>query len=177
MGDLIARDMLANRYRGVLDNHPLRGLVTLGTPNWGYPYLESDEIKQCKYLAQNMRGYWNPQTNDPASAVLSPFLSSLRDSWGPASYGRYWPAAAGTTAPTRFDLIFSTLRLCLKLDAYTLRRIVPVNMLRQIMTALSVGTAPSIRKIHRIRLAALRACRLRVQTTCIRRPGWALDRY
>jgi pimeloyl-ACP methyl ester carboxylesterase len=46
MGGLVARNLMENgrsaSYGGVLNSHNLAGLVTLGTPNWGYPMLGAD---------------------------------------------------------------------------------------------------------------------------------------
>jgi pimeloyl-ACP methyl ester carboxylesterase len=102
MGGLIARDLLARNYDNVLGSHPVRGLMTLGTPNWGYPFLEVDTTgplgtglgAKCPQLARDMAGSWNPDNNLPNQP--SSFLSSLTNSWGSSSYGGYWLAAAGT---------------------------------------------------------------------------------
>ena len=100
MGGLIARDLLARNYDSVLTSHPVRGLITLGTPHWGYPFLEIDTTgvfgagARCPQLARDMAGSWNPDNNLPNQP--SAFLSSLTSSWSSSSYGGYWLAAAGT---------------------------------------------------------------------------------
>ena len=103
MGGLVARDLLVQNYYNVLASHTVVGLITLGTPNWGYPYVPSDAIAaQCAYHVQDMNGGWNPYVNDPGTAFLSPFLSKLKQSWSTSSYGGYWFAAAGTYIPNPF---------------------------------------------------------------------------
>lgn len=97
MGGLIARDVLVNGHRtdyaSVLDTHNIRGLVTLGTPHWGYPMMDVDKGRLCPQLETDMAGSWNWLTKEPNP--LSPFLSTLNASWSPSSYGGYWLAAAG----------------------------------------------------------------------------------
>jgi pimeloyl-ACP methyl ester carboxylesterase len=106
MGGLIARDLLVNNYRvnnqGVLDTHPIQGLITLGTPNWGYPWLPQDvglvypntPPVFCPQLLYDMAGSWNPDNNSRNQPSV--FLSSLTNAWNSSSYGGYWLAAAGT---------------------------------------------------------------------------------
>jgi hypothetical protein len=104
MGGLIARDLLVNNYKvnnqGILDTHPIQGLITLGTPNWGYPWLPQDvgaltgKPVFCPQLLYDMGGSWNPDNNSPNQP--STFLSSLTNAWSSSSYGGYWLAAAGT---------------------------------------------------------------------------------
>jgi hypothetical protein len=99
MGGLIARDLLINgytsAYESVLSNYTVQGLVTLGTPNWGYPYLPVDASLRCPQIVADMAGSWNTLTG--AANPLSPFLSSRDASppWTASSYGGYWLAAAG----------------------------------------------------------------------------------
>lgn len=94
MGGLIARDLLVRNYENVLNAHPVRGLITLGTPHWGYPFLELDTSFKCPQLVRDMAGSWNSGTNQPNEP--STFLSSLTNSWNSSSYGGYWMAAAET---------------------------------------------------------------------------------
>jgi hypothetical protein len=99
---LIARDLLVHNYNNVLADHPVVGLITLGTPNWGYPYIPADATVRCPAQVQDMNGGWNPYVNDPSTAFLSPFLTSLKQGWSSSSYGGYWFAAAGTNCPNPF---------------------------------------------------------------------------
>jgi pimeloyl-ACP methyl ester carboxylesterase len=95
LGGLIARDMLANAttYNPNLANNSVLGLITLGSPHWGYAYLPIDELALCPKLLHDMAGSWNPSTQVPNP--LSPFLSSLQQAWQSSTYGAYWLAAAG----------------------------------------------------------------------------------
>jgi pimeloyl-ACP methyl ester carboxylesterase len=105
MGGLIARSLLVNgysaAYEGVLSNYAVRGLVTLATPNWGYPYIPLDTSVQCPQIDVDMAGSWNTLTglanplSIPPSFPLPTFLSTLDASWSASSFGSYWLAAAG----------------------------------------------------------------------------------
>ena len=94
MGGLIARDLIVNNYNGVLNDHAVAGLITLGTPNWGYPYLPLDRDIYCPQIVLDMAGSWNPDNNIPNEP--SWFLKTLSQSWNATFYSGYWMAAAGT---------------------------------------------------------------------------------
>jgi pimeloyl-ACP methyl ester carboxylesterase len=96
LGGLIARDLIANNYIGALTGHPVTALITLGTPNLGYPYSSVDYISggACNQLFDDMAGSWL-QSNGTWSELTSQYLSSLRQQWIAASYSGYWMAAAG----------------------------------------------------------------------------------
>jgi pimeloyl-ACP methyl ester carboxylesterase len=95
MGGLVSRSLLSNTnlMGTVLSGHSILGLVTLGTPHWGYPYLSNDERFNCRSELQDMTGSWNTATAE--ANPLSTFLANLNASWGPSLYGQYWLAAAG----------------------------------------------------------------------------------
>jgi len=101
MGGLIARDLITNNYivgsppsQVISTAHKVVGLITLGTPNLGYPWTSVDEQGFCKQLVDDMAGSWLPQENPPREP-LSTYLSTLNQNWRSASYGSYWVAAAG----------------------------------------------------------------------------------
>jgi hypothetical protein len=95
MGGLISRDVLLNAASYGLDLTAQipQGLITLGTPNWGYPFLPDDEQMMCPQLVDDMAGSWNPTTTAPLGPSL--FLQGLEHGWTTTSYGNYWLAAAG----------------------------------------------------------------------------------
>lgn len=111
MGGLIARDMIVNNYYNVLSNtRHVAGLVTLGTPNLGYPFLQSDASlisPLCGPLVQEMSGDFRSRAADgrvdffDASgnqiAAVSPYLKTLDDNWKstPNRPGK-WAAIAGS---------------------------------------------------------------------------------
>ena len=103
MGGLIAREMMLRGYYG---GHAA-ALITLGTPNLGYPYLNVDDDFRCKYLAREMSGNFRNATPGDYEPVLlldgsrpvavSNYLAGLTLDWG--SFGDVpdvWLAAAGT---------------------------------------------------------------------------------
>jgi hypothetical protein len=108
MGGLIARDVLVHgssaAYGNILGTHAVLGLVTLGTPNWGYAVLSGvDGNFMCLALVNDMAGSWN--TVSGVANPLSPFLSSVDNgNWGSSNFGQYWLAAAGRfcTSPERY---------------------------------------------------------------------------
>ena len=104
MGGLIARDMIANNYlvNGFAGSSlagftkgKIIGLITLGTPNLGYPYDPADESFFCPQLVRDMSGSWLPLAVTPPFELSSPFLDTLSQKWN-SSFGGYWLAAAGT---------------------------------------------------------------------------------
>lgn len=111
MGGLIARDLIANNYNNVLAANPVKGLITLGTPNWGYPWMSADSSGFylyttsytppvfvapvfCPQLMLGMAGSWSPVSN--TANAPSTYLRTLTNNWSLASYTGYWFAAAGT---------------------------------------------------------------------------------
>ncbi|HLI86673.1 MAG TPA: putative Ig domain-containing protein [Bryobacteraceae bacterium] len=97
MGGLIACDLIANNYIGVLTGHPVTAVITLGTPNLGYPYSSIDYsgTSACNQILDDMAGSWLLQTNGTTAELTSPYLSNLQQQWISASYPGYWMAAAG----------------------------------------------------------------------------------
>jgi hypothetical protein len=90
---------------------PVKGLITLGTPSWGYPWMSADSSGfylyttdytppvfvppvLCPQLTLDMAGSWNPVSN--TANAPSTYLRTLTNNWSLASYAGYWFAAAGT---------------------------------------------------------------------------------
>lgn len=96
MGGLIARDMMANG-RLILNGRKISALITLGTPNLGYPYTFVDTLLFCTPLVQQMDGNWRSQQSTN-TVVLSQYLLSLTNQWPSTSYpgsASLWLAASG----------------------------------------------------------------------------------
>ena len=101
LGGLIARDMIVNN-RIILNGRKIH-LVTIGTPNLGYPYLATDSLVFCSAIVSAMDGNWRSQ---PGSIALSSYLLSLTNQWSAYGFpgsGRTWLAASGRACnvPTR----------------------------------------------------------------------------
>ena len=101
LGGLIARDMIVNNRINL--NGRKINLVTIGTPNLGYPYLATDSLVFCSAIVSAMDGNWRSQ---PGSVVLSTYLLSLTNQWSAYGFpgsGRTWLAASGRACniPTR----------------------------------------------------------------------------
>jgi uncharacterized protein (TIGR03437 family) len=98
LGGLIARDLIVNNR--ILLNGRKINLVTIGTPNLGYPYLATDSLVFCSAIVSAMYGDWRSQ---PGTVVLSSYLSSLTNQWSAYGFpgsGRTWLAASGRACPT-----------------------------------------------------------------------------
>jgi len=96
MGGLIARDLMANN-RINLNGRKIAALITLGTPNLGYPYTFLDITIFCTSIVQEMDGNWRSQQSTN-TVVLSPYLLSLTNQWPSTSYpgsAATWLAASG----------------------------------------------------------------------------------
>jgi uncharacterized protein (TIGR03437 family) len=109
MGGLIARDMVANN-RLNLNGRKVAALITLGTPNLGYPYTFLDTAVSCTQLVQQMDGNWRSQQASN-TVVLSPYLLSLTNQWPSSSYpgsGGLWLAASGRSCSNAIRTINST---------------------------------------------------------------------
>ena len=101
LGGLIARDMIVNN-RIILNGRKIN-LVTIGTPNLGYPYLSTDSLVFCSAIVSAMDGNWRSQ---PGSIALSSYLLSLTNQWSAFGFpgsARTWLAASGRacSTPTR----------------------------------------------------------------------------
>ena len=93
MGGLLARDVIVNN-RIILNGRKIN-LVTIGTPNLGYPYVGNDSLAFCSALVSAMDGNWRSQ---PGSVALSNYLLSLTNEWSAAGFpgsSRIWFAASG----------------------------------------------------------------------------------
>jgi pimeloyl-ACP methyl ester carboxylesterase len=109
MGGLLARDLMANG-RLILNGRRISALITLGTPNLGYPYTFVDTALFCTQLVQEMNGNWRSQqaTN---TVVLSSYLYSLVNQWPSASYpgsASSWMAASGRSCSDPIRTIDAT---------------------------------------------------------------------
>jgi uncharacterized protein (TIGR03437 family) len=113
MGGLLARDMMLNNRNQVLANHRVRALVTLGTPNVGYPYVaglddflaRAGGVTLCPNLGAEMGSDYRTQQAQNV-VIESTYLLGLNQRWGatPISGGlQAWLAASGTFCkdPTR----------------------------------------------------------------------------
>jgi len=109
MGGLLVRDLMANG-RLILNGRKISALITLGTPNLGYPYTYLDTAVFCTPLVQEMDGNWRSQQSTN-TVVLSPYLYSLTNLWPSASYpggGGSWLAASGRSCSNPIRNINST---------------------------------------------------------------------
>jgi uncharacterized protein (TIGR03437 family) len=96
MGGLIARDLMANN-RINLNGRKISALITLGTPNLGYPYTLLDTTIFCSSIVQEMDGNWRTHQSTN-SVVLSQYLFSQTNQWPSISYPGspgLWLAASG----------------------------------------------------------------------------------
>lgn len=101
LGGLIARDLIANN-RLIVNGRKIH-LVTIGTPNLGYPYLSTDSLVFCSAIVSAMYGDWRSQ---PGTIVLSSYLLSLTNQWSGSGFpgnSRTWLTASGRaiSIPTR----------------------------------------------------------------------------
>ncbi len=115
MGGLIARQMILKNYTNVLSkDRKVSALITLGTPNLGYPFQFVDQGVQCGSLETEMAGdlrsypmegktnkkYFPKTFKDQQGnsiAALSTFLYNLNRSWPSAKFlPGTWTAIAGT---------------------------------------------------------------------------------
>jgi uncharacterized protein (TIGR03437 family) len=102
MGGLIARQLLMTTQFS--RNRPI-ALVTLGTPNLGYPYSSIDTVKVCTSLGTEMKGDFRANNGN---GEFSSYLLGLNNTWAGSSTapatGR-WLAVAGTSCsvPARFN--------------------------------------------------------------------------
>ena len=106
MGGLIARDMIANNWSGVLNTRKVAGLITLGTPNAGYPFTSADRLLKCTPLILQMDGNWRSKQSQNI-VVLSDYLLGLHNQWSNGAFpgtNRTWLAASGRSCsdPTRY---------------------------------------------------------------------------
>jgi hypothetical protein len=108
LGGLIVRDLIANNYSGVLNKRTVSAVITLGTPNLGYPFELLDGAALCSTLVLQMAGSWNPQSS--GGAVLSPYLSGLASQWRSKSYGGAWMAATGRQCNNPYRMLASGLQ-------------------------------------------------------------------
>ncbi len=105
LGGLVARDMMFNNYSNVFANRHVAALLTLGTPNAGYPYNPVDDIAACSTLLQQMAGDFRQSST---SVTMSEYLFNLTTRWGSSSFPgkpRVWFAASGTSCSVAERLI------------------------------------------------------------------------
>jgi hypothetical protein len=83
----------------VVSGRTVRALITLGTPNVGYPYCEIDNNIRCDSLIQQMASHYRLR-QDENTVILSDYLYDLAVDWGSSSFlgaPRQWLAVAGTS--------------------------------------------------------------------------------
>ena len=94
MGGLIARELIVNN-RIILNGRKIH-LVTIATPNLGYPYVALlDDLPFCHSIVSAMFGDWRVQAN---TVTLSSYLLPLTNQWSAFGFpgsGRIWFAASG----------------------------------------------------------------------------------
>jgi uncharacterized protein (TIGR03437 family) len=121
MGGLVVRDMMANNWFGVLTSRKVAALITLGTPNVGYPYSLPDTAFFCTPLVQEMDGNWRSEQAQN-SVVTSTYLSSLNSNqWPNISYpgsNGVWLAASGRSCSNPYRIIDTTTG-CRDLNKYS----------------------------------------------------------
>ena len=102
MGGLLARDMIANNWLGVLNGRKVSALITLGAPSLGYPYTYIDTALRCTPLVQQMDGNWRKQQAQNV-VLLSPYLNAMTNQWRSVGFpgsGGTWLAASGRQCST-----------------------------------------------------------------------------
>lgn len=96
LGGLIARDLIVNNWNGALTGRDTAALITLGSPNLGYPYASFlDQFAVCDPIAAQMSGDFRAQ---PGTIQLSAYLYSLTQNWANRGFpgaASQWLAAAG----------------------------------------------------------------------------------
>ena len=95
MGGLVARDMLLKYSLG----RRVAALITIATPNGGYPYIFPDSLVGCGPVQREMDGNWRSRQSENI-VVLSKFLFDLNDSWGNSSFTgnpQRWLVMSGTS--------------------------------------------------------------------------------
>jgi pimeloyl-ACP methyl ester carboxylesterase len=96
MGGLVSRDLILNNYKSVLTGRTV-SLVTLGTPNLGYPFTVLDDNAFCPNLVTAMDGNWRTMQVNQWPA-LSGYLWGMTQSWQSGSFpgtNGFWLAASG----------------------------------------------------------------------------------
>jgi uncharacterized protein (TIGR03437 family) len=97
MGGLLARDLIVNNYANAVGDRKVF-LVTLGTPNIGYPHLDIDDALICPALGNQMASdFRSQQANN--MVVESSYLLSLNNAWRASSFTAgpiQWLAVSGT---------------------------------------------------------------------------------
>ncbi|MBI4469798.1 MAG: hypothetical protein HY650_10820, partial [Acidobacteria bacterium] len=94
MGGLLARDVVLNNRLD--EGRRVLGVITLGTPNAGYPFCSADRNIFCPTLLDDMASNFRSR-QDEDMVVLSEYLSDLNSRWGLAHLPQLkWLAAAGT---------------------------------------------------------------------------------
>ncbi len=112
MGGLIARDMIVHHPQ-LFENRKVELLITLGTPNLGYPHEPIDDIFACGRLSKQMFGdFLNFASTNPndeqqdffnfdgdTHVAVSKYLYNLNTRWSADDFPgrpRSWMAVAGT---------------------------------------------------------------------------------
>ena len=100
MGGLVARDMLLNNYSGVITRRTVAALITMATPNGGYPFSFPDNLLLCGPVLKQMDGNWRSRQSENI-VVLSDYLGrQLNGRWGNSSFAgnpQRWFVISGTS--------------------------------------------------------------------------------
>ena len=100
LGGLLARDLLLNNYAKAVASRKTF-LVTMGTPNIGYPHLAIDDILICPTLGSQMSSDLRAQQAN--NMILeSEYLLALNGAWTASSFPTMplqWLAVSGTFCP------------------------------------------------------------------------------
>ena len=99
MGGLLARDLMVNNWNQVLNQHPVDALVTLDSPNVGYPAEAIDDLFSCTELITEMTSDWR-SAQAKNEVFQSTYLYQLNSAWTSkplATSPLPWLAVAGTS--------------------------------------------------------------------------------
>jgi pimeloyl-ACP methyl ester carboxylesterase len=102
MGGLMVRKMLADYL--LQNGLPVVGLVTLGTPHLGYPFLKIDASSisgKCAIQVEEMESHLDEGAWILETGTLSVFLRELYQMWNPQQVNYRWLAAAGAFCEDR----------------------------------------------------------------------------
>ncbi len=111
MGGLVIRTMMKLRDLDTNSRRFVVGLVTLGTPHLGYPYLGIDTREKCANQSSAMDSYLlNGGSLDDPGVLRTDFLRTLRADWRIADYGGRFFSAGGAVCneQTRYFLGYGT---------------------------------------------------------------------
>lgn len=127
MGGLIIRSLLVSNYYDVLTNRDVDSLITLGTPNFGYPWSANDAndvfpIGTCPVLVSEMASFYRLlNVTWESLPTQSPYLFQLNGKWAYTNFPhrpKAWLAVAGTFCSRTSRLLDGTTSdVCLPGDS------------------------------------------------------------